>query len=156
LIVERSDVNKEELPLPEVIDKHPYRVIGTRPLRPEDFDKVTGRTKFAADFSLPDMLYGAVLRSPHAHARIHSIDVSGAESLPGVMAVVTSADLPVAAYHLDEEEPGSYFQTCNVLAKEKTLYYGHALAAVAANSLELAARALALIKVDYEVLPPVL
>jgi len=155
-MAERPDVNKEELLSPEIIDKHPYRVIGTRPLRPEDFDKVTGRTKFAADFSLPDMLYGAVLRSPHAHARIRSIDTNGAESLPGVTAVVTAADLPAAAYHLDEEDPGSYFQTCNVLAQDKVLYYGHALAGVAAVSLELAARALASIKVDYEVLPPVL
>ncbi len=155
-MAERPDVNKEELSSPEIKDKHAYRVIGTRPPRPEDLDKVTGRTQFAGDFSLPDMLYGAVLRSPHAHARILSIDISRAESLAGVTAVVTAADLPAASYHLDVEEPSSYFQTCNVLAKDKTLYYGHAVAGVAASSLELADRALALIQVEYEVLPAVM
>jgi xanthine dehydrogenase molybdenum-binding subunit len=149
-------VKNENQPSPEKIEAHPYRVIGTRPLRPEDFEKVTGRTRFAGDFSLPDMLYGAVLRSPHAHARIRSIDTRAAESLPGVTAVVTAADFPAAAYHLDEDDPGSYFQACNMLAQDKTLYYRHALAGVAATSLELADRALALIKVDYEVLPPVM
>jgi xanthine dehydrogenase molybdenum-binding subunit len=149
-------VNNETQPSPEKIDEHPYRVIGTRPLKPEDLEKVTGRTLFAGDFSLPDMLYGAVLRSPHAHARIRSIDTRAAESLPGVTAVVTAEDFPAAAYHLDEDNPGSYFQTCNVLARDKTLYFGHALAGVSAVSLELADKALALIKVDYEVLPPVM
>ncbi len=149
-------MNNKNEPSPEKIEEHPYRVIGSRPLKPEDLEKVTGRTQFAGDFSLPDMLYGAVLRSPHAHARIRSIDTRAAESLPGVTAVVTAADLPAAAYHLDKDDPGSYFQTCNVLAQDKALYYGHALAGVAATSLELADRALALIKVDYEVLPPVM
>ena len=149
-------MNKEDLPSSEKIEGRAYRVIGTRPLRPEDVDKVTGRTQFAADINLPDMLYGVILRSPHAHALIRSIDTSAAERLPGVTAVVTAADLPAAAYQLDEEDPGSYFQTCNVLAREKVLYYGHALAGVAATSLEVAAQALALIKVDYEVLSPVL
>ncbi len=149
-------MNNDNQPSPEKSAEHPYRVIGSRPLKPEDLEKVTGRTQFAGDFSLPDMLYGAVLRSPHAHARIRSIDTRPAESLPGVTAVVTSADLPSAAYHLDKDDPGSYFQTCNVLAQDKMLYYGHALAGVAATSLELADRALALIKVDYEVLPPVM
>jgi xanthine dehydrogenase molybdenum-binding subunit len=149
-------MNNENQLTPDKIEKHPYRVIGTRPLKPEDLEKVTGRTLFAGDFSLPDMLYGAVLRSPHAHARIRSIDTRAAESMPGVTAVVTAADLPAAAYQLDEDNPGSYFQTCNVLARDKTLYYGHALAGVAATSLELADRALALIKVDYEILPPVM
>jgi xanthine dehydrogenase molybdenum-binding subunit len=149
-------VNNNEPLSPEKLEGPPYRVIGTRPLKPEDLEKVTGRTLFAGDFSLPDMLYGAVLRSPHAHARIRSIDTRAAESLPGVTAVVTAADLPAAAYHLDEDNLGSYFQTCNVLAQDKVLYHGHALAGVSATSLELADRALALIKVDYEILPPVM
>ena len=149
-------MNKEDLLSAEKSEERHYRVIGTRPLRPEDMDKVTGRTQFAGDYYLPGMLYGAVLRSPHAHARIRSIDTRAAENMPGVTAVVTAADLPAAAYQLDEEDPGSYFQTCNALAKDKTLYYGHALAGVAATSLDLAARALALIEVDYEVLPPIL
>ena len=149
-------MNKEDLPSAEKSEERHYRVIGARPLRPEDMDKVTGRTQFAGDYNLPGMLYGAVLRSPHAHARIRSIDTRAAENMPGVTAVVTAADLPAAAYQLDEEDPGSYFQTCNALAKDKTLYYGHALAGVAATSMDLAARALALIEVDYEVLPPIL
>ena len=68
--------------------------VGTRPVRPDGVDKVTGRARFGADFSLPNMLVGQVLRSPHAHARIRSIDTSKAEALPGVKAVLTSADLP--------------------------------------------------------------
>ncbi|MGI9491828.1 MAG: xanthine dehydrogenase family protein molybdopterin-binding subunit, partial [Geminicoccaceae bacterium] len=68
--------------------------IGTRPIRPDGVDKVTGRAKFGADMSLPDMLVGKVLRSPHPHARIRGIDTSKAAALPGVKAIVTSADFP--------------------------------------------------------------
>ncbi|MGI9451531.1 MAG: xanthine dehydrogenase family protein molybdopterin-binding subunit, partial [Geminicoccaceae bacterium] len=68
--------------------------IGTRPLRPDGVDKVTGRALFGADMSLPDMLFGKVLRSPHPHARIKSIDTSKAEALPGVRSVVTRDDFP--------------------------------------------------------------
>ena len=74
--------------------KRVYKVIGTRPIRHDGTDKVTGRALYGADIRLPGMLYGAVLRSPHAHARILSIDTSQAETLPGVRAVVTAADLP--------------------------------------------------------------
>src|SRR3954447_18604828 len=71
-----------------------YRVIGTRPVRPDGTDKVTGRAVYGADVQLPRMAHGEVLRSPHAHARIRSIDTSQAEALPGVVAVVTAADFP--------------------------------------------------------------
>src|SRR5436190_965517 len=71
-----------------------YQVIGTRQERYDATDKVTGRAQYGADIRLPNMLYGKVLRSPHAHAIIRSIDTSAAESLPGVKAVVTAADLP--------------------------------------------------------------
>ncbi|MCH7802198.1 MAG: xanthine dehydrogenase family protein molybdopterin-binding subunit, partial [Chloroflexi bacterium] len=71
-----------------------YKVIGTRPIRHDGVDKVTGRAVYGADMSLPGMLYAKVLRSPHAHARIKSIDISRAEAHPEVRAVVTSADLP--------------------------------------------------------------
>ncbi len=70
-----------------------YKYVGTRPNRPDGLDKVTGRARYGADFSLPGMLYAAVVRSPHAHARIVSIDASAALALPGVKAVVTRADL---------------------------------------------------------------
>ena len=75
-------------------EKKAYKVIGTRPVRHDGTDKVTGRALYGADIRLPGMLYGAVLRSPHAHARIRSIDVSQAAAIPGVRGIVTSADLP--------------------------------------------------------------
>src|SRR5215471_9684164 len=71
-----------------------YRVIGTRPVRPDGVDKVTGRAVYGADVVLPRMAHGKILRSPHAHARIKRIDTSKAEALPGVLAVMTAADLP--------------------------------------------------------------
>ena len=71
-----------------------YRLVGTRPDRPDGLDKVTGRARYGADFSLPGMLHGAVVRSPHAHAKILKIDASKALALDGVKAVVTRADLP--------------------------------------------------------------
>ena len=75
-------------------DKPKYKVIGTRPIRHDGVDKVTGRAKYGADVRLTGMLRGAVLRSPHAHARIKKLDTSKAEALPGVRAVATSADMP--------------------------------------------------------------
>ncbi len=131
-----------------------YRVIGTRPIRHDGTDKVTGRASFGADIRLPGMLYGKVLRSPHAHARIRSIDTSQAEALPGVKAVVTTADLPDIADPGEGE--GLRYQRANILARDKVLYHGHAVVAVSATSPHIAEEALALIKVDYEVLPPVL
>ncbi len=137
------------------MDESPkYRWVGTRPVRHDGVDKVTGRARFGADFSLPDMLWGKVLRSPHAHARIVRIDTARALAHPGVRAVATSADLPDP-----DAGPGPTNMrdlTRNVLAREKALYHGHALAAVAAVSEEAAAEALALIDVEYEVLQPAL
>ncbi len=72
----------------------PLKVVGTRPVRPDGVDKVTGKATYGADFTLPGMLVGRILRSPHAHARIVSIDTKAARSLPGVKAVITAADLP--------------------------------------------------------------
>ena len=71
-----------------------YTYIGTRPIRHDGVDKVTGRANYGADLAMPGMLHGAVLRSPHAHARIVSIDTSAAEAMPGVKAVITARDLP--------------------------------------------------------------
>src|SRR5712691_13161529 len=75
----------------------PYHVLGTRPARHDALDKVTGAARYGADFQLPGMLHGKILRSPHAHARIHSIDTSKAAALPGVRAVATAADFPIMA-----------------------------------------------------------
>ena len=73
-------------------EKHAFKVVGTRPVRPDGVDKVTGRAAFGADFTLPGMIFGQVVRSPHPHARIRSIDTSAALALPGVRAVVTAAE----------------------------------------------------------------
>ena len=136
-----------------------FKVIGTRPIRQDGVDKVTGRAQYGADIRLPGMLYGAVLRSPHAHARILSIDTSRAEAHPGVRGVVTSADLPDLEdkiSDLGETTINLRHQSWNTLARRKVLYYGHPVAAVCAASPHIAEEALRLIEVAYEVLPPVL
>ena len=136
-----------------------FKWIGTRPIRPDGVEKVTGRAKFGADLSLPGMLAGKVLRSPHAHARIRAINTDKAAALPGVKAIVTSADFPEQsfAYVGPERLQVNYAHISrNVMAREKALYEGHAVAAVAATSQRIAAQALALIEVDYEVLPHVI
>jgi CO/xanthine dehydrogenase Mo-binding subunit len=135
-------------------DKHEaenrvFKIVGTRPVRPDGIDKVTGRARFGADMSAPGMLTGLVLRSPHAHARIRSIDTSKAEALSGVKAVATSADFSDVS---DDELRDTLH---NVMAHGKALYDGHAVAAVAASSVAVAKQALKLIEVDYEVLPHV-
>lgn len=139
--------------------KEAYGVIGKNPLRHDGTDKVTGRAQYGADIRLPGMLYSVMLRSPHAHARIVSIDTSKAESYPGVRAVVTAKDLPAVENKLSELGEGTInlrHQSNNVLAQDKVLYYGHAVAAVAAVNVHVAEEAAGLIKVEYEVLPPVL
>ena len=132
-----------------------FKWVGTRPMRPDGVPKVTGAAKFGADYYLPGMLYGRVLRSPHAHARIRAIDTSRAEALPGVKAVITGVDLPDHPFEFVGPERlavNFWHVTRNVIAREKALYEGHAVAAVAAISASIANRALALIDVDYEVL----
>ncbi len=136
---------------------HQFRVIGTRPIRHDGIEKVTGAAKYGADYSFPGMLYGKVLRSPHAHAIIKSIKTDKARALPGVKAVVTSADLPELADQIAQggELPiNVHHLSCNILARGKVLYDGHAVAAVAATSPHIAEEALRLIEVEYEVLPP--
>ena len=136
-----------------------FKWVGTRPVRPDGVPKVTGAAKFGADYHLPGMLYGKVLRSPHAHARIRSIDTSRAEALPGVKAVMTGADLPDHPFEYVGPERlavNFWHVTRNIMAREKVLYEGHAVAAVAAISAVIANRALALVDVDYEVLPHVI
>ena len=136
-----------------------FKWVGSRPIRPDGVPKVTGRALYGADLKLPGMLYGKILRSPHAHARIKSIDTSAAEALPGVKAIMTAADLPEQKFdYIGPERVAVNFWhvTRNVLAREKALYEGHAIAAVAAISSSIAEDAAALIKVDYEVLPHVI
>src|SRR5215471_13837771 len=134
-----------------------FTYVGKRPVRHDGVDKVTGRAAFGADFSLPGMLHGAVLRSPHAHARIVSIDTTAAEALPGVKAVVTGRDIARTNKKvylggegaLDLADMGD-----NAMAHDKVLYHGHAIAAVAASSLEMAQEAARLIRVEFELLEP--
>jgi len=127
-----------------------FRRVGTRPVRPDGIDKVTGRARFGADATLPGTLVGRVLRSPHAHARIRAIDVSEATATPGVKAVVTRADFGSPSLAADLADVLE-----NVMAGEKALYDGHAVAAVAATSSRAAREALQRIQVDYEPLPHV-
>src|SRR2546423_4707169 len=136
-----------------------YRVIGTRPVRPDGVDKVTGRALYGADVQLPRLIHGKVLRSPYAHARIVKIDTSEAEAIPGVLAVVTAADLPdvnVSARLGELGDVNLRHASNNVLARDKVLYTGHAVAAIAATSPHVAAEALHRIQVEYEPLPPVM
>ncbi len=138
-----------------------YSVIGTRPIRHDGLEKVTGRARYGADINLPGLLHAKVLRSPHAHARILNIDASEALKMPGVKAVATAADMAIVKTTrlIDRmwESPGDPRITAeNSLAGEKALYKGHSVAAVAATSPHVAEEALKRINVDYEVLEPVL
>ncbi len=143
-----------------VLSNEEFRVVGSRPVRHDGVDKVTGRARYAADTAMPGLLYAKVLRSPHAHARICGIDASRALALPGVYAVVTATDFPEASAEFADQEEGAAvnygFFSRNIMAREKALYMGHAVAAVAATTQHLAEEAAELIDVDYEVLKPVL
>ena len=129
--------------------------IGKNTIRPDGADKVTGRAEYAADTTMPGMIWGKVLRSPHPHAIIKSINTKKAESLEGVHAIATSKDFvdfpvdtPVILGIQDIR-----WMARNVLAKEKALFHGHPIAAVAAKTEEIAQKACNLIQVEYEVLP---
>ena len=109
--------------------------IGQRTIRPDGAEKVTGSAAFGADTTMPGMIWGSVLRSPHAHARIKSIDTSKAESYPGVKAVVTAAD--IVDFPVDTPFPlgiqDMRWMCRNVMAREKALFHGHPVAAIAAT-----------------------
>ena len=137
-----------------VLSNSEYKVVGTRPIRHDGTDKVTGRAKYGTDFQTAGMYYGKVLRSPHAHAIIKSIDVSKALALPGVEAVITGKDMPGA--NNPDASRGTQMASDNLLARTKVLYKGHPVVAVAAANQHVAEAALDLIKVEYEVLPAVM
>ena len=139
--------------------KGEFDVIGTRPIRHDGADKVTGRARFANDTAHTGMLYGRILRSPHAHARILSIDTSAAVAHPGVYAVITGKDMAAVEDRVEamgEDSVNLRYLASNILAHEKVRYHGHPVAAVAAVSVHVAEEALALIQVEYEVLPHVM
>ena len=140
-----------------------YKVIGTRPIRHDGADKVTGRAKYAADLPSTNVLFGKILRSPHAHARIISIDTSTAEKLEGVKATVTAKDLPETKFGPNGERPitagdlGTDLKRLRdgILASEKITFKGQAVAAIVATTLHQAEEAVKHIKVEYEVLDAV-
>ena len=136
-----------------------FSVVGKRPIRHDGVDKVTGAARYGADIHFANQLHGKVLRSPHAHARIKSIDTSRAEAHPEVKAVITSKDLVTEGDKLvefGEATPiATKYLSNNVLAEDKVLYKGHPVAAVAATSPHVAEECLDLIDVEYEVLPAV-
>ena len=142
----------------QVLSEVEYDVVGTRPVRPDGVDKVTGRAQYGDDTNLTGTLRAKVLRSPHAHARIKFIDTSKAEALTGVRAVITAKDLPFASLS-KEELGGEYtslkFASDHMMASDKALFKGHPVAAIAAVNAHVAESAMALIEVDYEVLKPV-
>ena len=120
----------------------PY--VGRSLLRREDRRLLTGQGQFIADLVLPRMLHAVLVRSPVAHARIRSIDTSKAEVLPGVKAVVTPKDFPDQKFEYQGPErvqQNFWHMTRNVMAREKALYEGHAVAAVAAISRSVAEEA---------------
>ena len=128
-----------------------YKVVGSRVKRPDGVDKVTGKARYGADVSAPGGLVGRVLRSPHPHAQILKINTAKAEKLPGVKAIITSADLP----DLTAGDQGMAHILENCMARGRALYDGHAVAAVAAVDEQTAAKALKLIDVKYKKLPHV-
>lgn len=132
----------------------PYKVVGSRPIRHDGVDKVTGKALYGADILVSGTLHGKVLRSPYAHARIKNIDTSRAQNHPGVLAVTTALDIapsgPVVKKPILGQTPAE-----NVLARHKVLYKGHAVAAVAATTVHDAEEALDLIEIEYEPLQSV-
>jgi len=127
-----------------------YAIVGKSVPRKDGWVKVTGQAVYGGDLVLPGMLHGKILRSPHAHAKILSIDASRAKRLPGVRAIITGKDFPGVKF-------GFLPITRDQLpfATDKARYYGEAVAAVAASDEDTAEEALELIKVEYEELPPV-
>ena len=138
-----------------------YRIVGTRAPRLDGLEKVTGAARFGADIYIAGMLHGKMLTSPHAHARILSIDTRDAEAIPGVKAVITAKDFPIFEQQQDidfmaEQFRGARIMAEHFMARDKALYRGHPVAAIAATSPHIAEEAAKLIHVDYEVLPAVL
>ena len=138
----------------DTVPRRKYKVVGTRPIRHDGTDRVTGKALYGADILLPGTLHCKVLRSPHAHARLKGIDTSAAEQHPGVRGVATAADLASAPAVAQRPVLGQT-PSHNILAREKVLYRGHPVAAIAATTPHIAEEALSLIEVEYEPLPSV-
>jgi len=124
--------------------KREFKYVGHSVARVDGLEKVTGKAKFVGDLTVPGMVYGKILRSTYPHARIRSIDASRAEALPGVVAVLTAADIG---------DLNPIYNGRPVIAMNRVRYIGEPVAAVAAEDLAMAEEALSLIQVDYEELP---
>ena len=138
--------------------KTDYKVVGTRPIRHDGYDKVTGRAVYGADMKLPGLIWAVCVRSPHAHAKIKSIDTSAAEASTGVFAVITGSDMPKAQSKLVDLGEGNInfkWASNKLMADDKVLYKGHPVAAVAAADRYAAEEAARKVVVEYEVLPSV-
>jgi xanthine dehydrogenase molybdenum-binding subunit len=138
--------------------KTDYKVVGTRPIRHDGYDKVTGRAIYGGDVKLPGLIWGVMVRSPHAHANIKSIDTSAAEAVEGVFAVITGADMPKAPSKLVDLGEGNInfkWASNKLMADSKVLYKGHPVAAIAATDRYVAEEAARKVVVEYEVLESV-
>ncbi len=140
------DVINKKIPASNLEENLAEPVMGARTPRLDAPGKVTGSVKYAADMELPNMLHMSVLRSPHAYAKIISIDATRALEIPGVEIVLTAADVPGI------DNFGVFIEDQPIMAREYVRYTGEAVAAVAAETLDLAIAATRLIKVEYEVL----
>ena len=145
------DVQNGRLPANALLDDEAEDgdFIGKNVRRIDTPSKVSGRLKYAGDMTMPGMLHVQVLRSPHAHARIVSIDTSAAEAMDGVEGIITCADVP------GEDGFGVFVNDQPIMARDKVRYVGEAVVAVAAESALIARRALSAIKVEYQPLPAV-
>src|SRR5215831_185027 len=144
------DVQNGRLPATALMETDTEEaVIGKAVRRIDAPSKVSGRLRYAGDMTMAGMLHVQVLRSPHAHAQIVSIDTSAAEAMEGVAGVITSADVP------GEDGSGVFVNDQPVMAREKVRYVGEAVAAVAAEDPLTARHALSAIKVKYEALPAI-
>ena len=135
-----------------------FRMIGSRPVRPDGLDKVTGQARYGADLNMQGQLYGHVVRSPHAHSVIKSIDCSKALAMEGVLAVMTGQDLVEPGNQMLGSGEGALALrdvVPMVMSQGRVLFHSQAVAAVAATSPELAAKAARAVEVVYEVLSAV-
>ena len=130
-----------------------YHVVGSRLPRVDALEKVTGRARYTADLQLPQMVHGQFVRSRCAHARIKRIDTTAARALPGVLAILTQADLAADQALVIQEEVHATRRVLNLFASEKVTYQGQKIAAVAALTPEIASEAIDLVEVEYEPLP---
>ncbi len=135
-----------------VLSNQEFKVVGKRPIRHDGYDKVTGKARYGADIHPPGLLYGKVLRSPHAHANILSVNTKKAEAHPEFRAAVAAGDFPDPN---DGEPIPSSHASNNILARDKVVYRGHPILAIAATSSHVAEEVLSLVEVEYEVLPAV-